>query len=423
MKTRRDFLKSTLTGVAASWTLPSFLHHTAWSMEQANASSNLQAATGRDHPILVVLQLGGGNDGLNTVIPYTQDAYFKARPQLKVDPARVLRLNDSLGLHPALSGIRTLFDEGRAAIINGVGYPNPNRSHFRSMEIWHTASDADKNEYYGWLGRYFDNTCGGEPEPTLGIALSNAPPQAFHGVQQIGISMRHPKSYQFIGESGDIGMDEGDHSMSGDSIQELGSAAPGNDVGSPLDFLKRTTMDAEVSSETIRSITARQKNSLEYPRTRLANDLSLVAQLIAGGMPTRIYYVNLGGFDTHANQQNAHERLLKEFSEAVTAFCGDLNNLGLLDRVLVMSFSEFGRRVAENASGGTDHGVAGPMFLFGGALKAGLHGEYPSLTDLNKGDLKHRVDFRSVYATVLDRWMNVSSRDILKREFPHLGII
>jgi uncharacterized protein (DUF1501 family) len=424
MRTRREFLRNTLTGVAATYTLPSFLHNTALSMEQANIASGIQATTGRDHPILVVLQLGGGNDGLNTVIPLGHDAYYTARPGLGLKGDNVLKINDEFGLNASLSGIKDLYDSGDAALINGVGYPNPNRSHFRSMEIWQTASDSQKNEYYGWLGRYFDNQCTGTPEPAAGISIGNSPPQAFHGTKQIGIAMKNPKSYQFIDEHEPtmMGADAEDGSdMTGDSIAELNISAPVEDPATNLDFLKRTTMDAEVSSETVLNVTKTQQNAVEYPKTRLARDLSLVAQLIAGGMPTRVYYVSLGGFDTHANQTNTHNRLLKEFSDATAAFCKDLKKLGHFDRVMLMSFSEFGRRVKENASGGTDHGVAGPMFLFGGGVKAGNYGNYPSLTDLIKGDLKHNVDFRSVYATVLDKWMNVNSTEILKKKFPHLA--
>jgi len=421
MKTRREFLRNSLTGVAAGWTLPTFLHNTALGMEQKNISAGVQASTGRDNPITVVLQLGGGNDGLNTVVPYTQDAYYQNRPNLALKAGEVLKVNDEFGLNPNLKNIKELYDNGEAAIINGVGYPNPNRSHFQSMEIWHTATDSDVNGHYGWLGRYFDNTCEGTPDPSTGISIGSAPPQAFLGTKQIGISMKNPKSYQLIDEQDPMMGRENGEDMSGDSIGQLGFAAPTEDPSTNLDFLKRTTMDAEISSEVVLDVTKRQKNAVDYPSTRLGRDLALVAQLIAGGMPTRVYYVNLGGFDTHANQAFTHSRLMTEFSSAVSTFCKDLKALGHYDRVMVMSFSEFGRRVKENASRGTDHGVAGPMFLFGGGVKAGTYGKYPSLLDLHKGDLKHNVDFRSVYATVLDNWMNYDSQRVLKRKFPHLA--
>lgn len=421
MKTRREFLKKSITGVAAGWTLPTFLHSTALGMEQQTSAAGVQATTGRDNPITVVLQLGGGNDGLNTVIPFSNDVYYRNRPGIGLKGNQVLKLNDELGLHPNLKGIKALYDNGDVALINGVGYPNPNRSHFRSMEIWHTASDSNINEHYGWLGRYFDNTCEGAPDPATGISITAAPPQAFLGTRQIGISLKNPNSYQFIEEGQPMMAAEGAEDMSGATISELGLGAQKEDPASNLDFLQRTTMDAEISSDLILDVTKRQQNAVEYPNSRLARDLALVAQLIAGGMPTRVYYVNLGGFDTHANQLGTHSRLMTQFSEAVAAFCKDLKKLGHYDRVMVMSFSEFGRRVKENASGGTDHGVAGPMFLFGGGVKAGTYGKYPSLVDLDKGDLKHNVDFRSVYATVLDNWMNFDSQRVLKRKFSHLA--
>lgn len=422
MKTRRQFLKSSLTGMAVGWTLPSFLHQTALSMERTALGRAIQTTSGRDHPILVVLQLGGGNDGLNTVIPYNNDFYRRARPRLRIAPGSVIKLDDQLGLHPSMEGIRELIEEGEAAVVNGVGYPNPNRSHFRSMEIWHTASDSDKNKPYGWIGRYFDNTCSGRPDPATGIALNSTPPQAFNGPRPIGISMPNPKAYRFVGEEtgGEFMVSE---EMAGGSIGQIGSAAPVEDPTGNLDFLRRTAMDAEVSSEQVNRLATIRPNAHPYPNSRLASDLALVARLIAGGMPTRVYYVNHGGFDTHANQLNTHARLLGTFSRATEAFCRDLKKMGVADRVLTIAFSEFGRRVNENGSGGTDHGVAGPLFVFGGNTRGGLYGNYPDLDDLDRGDLKHNVDFRSVYATVLEKWLKTNPEPVLRREFPTLDFL
>jgi len=436
MKTRRQFLHSSLMGAAATWTLPAFLNSTIFHLDARAAASPIQVAGGKDGTILVVLQLAGGNDGLNTVVPFTDDAYFKARPSLALARDSVLRINDSLGLHPNLTGLKSLFDNGEAVILQGVGYPNPNRSHFRSMEIWHTASDADKNEHYGWIGRYFDAACQGQP-PTAGVNIGSMPPQAFLGPKPMGISMASPGRYKLI-EPGDIAVaDARDGSMvpmmaggdsdiagasSGSSIDGLGTASGLDDGTSNLQFLERTALDAEISSQDIQRITGSYQTTSAYPSTKLGEDLKLIAQLIAGGLPSRIYYAHLGGFDTHANQKPAHDRLMREFSEAIAAFTADLKAQGNFHRVLVMSFSEFGRRVAQNGSQGTDHGAAGPMFLFGGALKPGLHGTTPSLTDLDRGDLKHQVDFRSVYATVLQDWLRTDPRPILQRPFPTLPL-
>jgi uncharacterized protein (DUF1501 family) len=435
MKTRRQFLQSSLMGVAATWTLPAFLNSTIFHLDSRAATSPIQTPTGKDSPILVVLQLAGGNDGLNTLVPYTDDTYYKVRPTLALDRGSVLPLNDALGLHPQLTGIRSLFDNGEAAILQGVGYPNPNRSHFRSMEIWHTASDADKTEHYGWIGRYFDAACSGQP-PTTGVNIGPMPPQAFLGPRPMGISITSPGRYKLI-EPSDIAVASARDSSpvpmmgsedslpgaeSGSSIDSIGTAAP-DDGGSNLEFLERTALDAEISSQDIQRITKTYQPTTDYPPTRLGSDLKLIAQLIAGGLPTRIYYAHLGGFDTHAGQKPTHDRLMREFSEAITAFTTDLKAQGNFGRVLVMSFSEFGRRVAENASHGTDHGAAGPMFLFGGAIQPGLHGTAPSLTDLDRGDLRHSIDFRSVYATVLKRWLGTDPLPILHRPFPILDLI
>jgi uncharacterized protein (DUF1501 family) len=420
MKTRRQFIRSGMMGVAATWTLPTFLNQTILSMDLQAAHSPVQVTSGKDGPIMVVLQLGGGNDGLNTVIPYGDDAYYQARPNLNVPASDILKLDDYMGLAPQLTGLKSLYDQGHLALINGVGYPNPNRSHFRSMEIWHTASDSDKNEAYGWLGRYFDNTCEGV-DPTVGINIGKQMPQAFHGTSPNGMTMANPRQF-LLQQDPDALIAEDAEDMAGASIAMIG-ASSSPDTGNPLDYLERTALDAEVSSEEIQKIVSKVKNKHSYPNSALARDLQLVAQLIAGGMGSRVYYVSQGGYDTHANQQNTHERLTGTFASALEAFCQDLKALGLFNRVVVLCFSEFGRRVRENSSQGTDHGAAGPTFVVGGAVKGGAYGQYPSLTELHRGDLVHNVDFRSIYATILDRWMQVDSNALLKRKFAHLPFI
>lgn len=435
MKTRRQFLHSSLMGAAATWTLPAFLNSTIFQLDAHAADSAIQVTSGKDGTILVVLQMGGGNDGLNTVVPYADDTYHKARPTLALAADTVLKMDDHCGLHPNLAKIKGLLDAGEGAILHGVGYPNPNRSHFRSMEIWHTASDADKNEHYGWIGRYFDSACQGQP-PTVGVNIGAMPPQAFLGPKPTGVSMASPGRYKLI-EPADIAVaDARDGSMvpmsgaeniagdqAGSSVDGLGTAAAADDGRSNLEFLERTSLDAELSSNDIQRVTKAYQSKVAYPRTRLGEDLKLIAQLIAGGLPTRIYYAHLGGFDTHANQKPAHDRLMLEFAEAVGAFVADLKDQGNFGRVLLMTFSEFGRRVAQNGSHGTDHGAAGPMMFFGGAVKPGLHGTLPSLTDLDRGDLKHHADFRSVYATVLEQWLKTDSVPVLKRKFPILDLL
>lgn len=428
LHTRRQFLRTSMLGAAASWTIPLFLERTFGTLDAMAADSALQIATGKDNPILVVLQLAGGNDGLNMVVPYADDAYYKARPALGIPAGKILKLSDHVGFNPALSGLKSLYDEGHLAVVQGVGYPNPNRSHFRSTEIWQTASDSDRNARYGWLGQYFDNCCRGE-DPSVGVSIGSEPPQAFTAPTPKGISFARPEQYRWVsGEGGDElfrEMNRPDDApdttvATGSSIGAIGGAAPGGDA---LDFLQRTALDAQLSSDKVLEIARKFKPAVEYPRNRLADSLSLVGRMIAGGLPTRVYYVSQGGYDTHANQQGTHDRLMAELSESMAAFFKDLKAQGNYDRVLMMSFSEFGRRVAQNGSGGTDHGAAAPLILAGGAVKPGIHGAHPSLTQLDKGDLMYGVDFRSVYATVLESWLKAPSEKVLGKKFKVLPVL
>ncbi len=436
LQTRRSFLRSTALGGAIGWTAPSFLAATFDQLHAEAADKAVQTVTGKDAPILVVLQLAGGNDGLNTVVPFANDDYRRARPTLGVKADQVLKLNGQFGLHPALTGFKSLYDAGQLGIMHAVGYPNPNRSHFRSTDIWMTATDSDRYGNLGWLGRYFDNACAGA-DPTVGVAIGRQSPLAFVAKKPTGVALENPDSYRFAegesdGNSDMVGstkfyreMNATDtHAMAGDSVHTLGGTAAAH-TGSPLDFLERTAMDAQVSSDQIRGIAAKAKNQVEYPAARLATDLKLVAKLIAGGMPTRVYYVSQGGYDTHQGQAGTHPRLLTELGDSLKAFVADLKALGQLDRVLVLTFSEFGRRVGENASGGTDHGAAAPLFVLGGKVKVGLHGEAPSLAprDLLNGDVKFRTDFRSIYAGVLEHWLRTPSEPILGRKFAPVAVV
>lgn len=428
MHTRRHFLRTSLSGLAATCTLPAFINQTILSLDLQAADSPIQTVTGKDGTILVIVQMGGGNDGLNTVVPFTDDAYFKARSQIALKGNDVLKLNDQLGLNGQLGALKGLYDAGQMSVVNGVGYPNPNRSHFRSMEIWQTASDSNKNESTGWLGRYFDNACGGS-DPTVGVNVGSMNPQAFYSRGMKGISLANPSQYRSARSAGEdpammAGEDAAeDNSNAGASIGELGGANPMAGEGSAIDFLQRTALDAQMSSDQIAQIVKKFRPLVAYPKSKLASSLQLVGQLIAGGLKTRVFYVNQGGYDTHANQKNTHDRLMAELATSLSAFCEDLKKQGNFNRVLVLTFSEFGRRLKENASGGTDHGAAGPMFVLGGAVKPGLFGAYPSLTDLHDGDLKYSTDFRSVYATVLKNWLQTDPGAILKRDFPLLPIV
>jgi uncharacterized protein (DUF1501 family) len=438
LHTRREFLRRTVLTGALSWTVPTFLANTFNALQAEAAEKATQIATGRDSTILVILQMAGGNDGLNTVVPFGNDFYHNARARIGIAPGQILKLNDELGLHPGLTGFKELYDGGRLAVVQGVGYPNPNRSHFRSTEIWQTASDSERFEKWGWLGRYFDNTCSG-CDPTIAVNIGRQMPQAFSGKTPKGISLENPQNYRFVasghrgGKDGDLmeqsfrelnePAEEGGENSGGTIAAIDGPATRGS--GSALDFLERTALDAQISSDEIRAISNRTVNKAAYPASQLGNSLKLVAKLIGGGLPTRIFYVSQGGYDTHTNQVGTHARLLKDLGDAVKSFCDDLAAQDNMDRVLLMTFSEFGRRVNDNASGGTDHGAAAPMFVIGNRVRAGLLGRYPNLApaDLFEGDFRFTVDFRSVYAAVLENWLKTRSEPILGRRFEPLQIV
>lgn len=411
--TRREFLARGLTLAAATATIPTFLNRTGLLLAAPDGA--VAGAGGRDETILVVIQLGGGNDGLNTVIPHAQDRYYSARPTLAIPKEKTLKLNEELALHPNLEGLKGLYDDGELAIIQGVGYPNPDRSHFRSMEIWHSAV-AEGFETRGWIGRMFDHACANghlkeKCTPTLAVNIGETLSPAIQGTAAVGIALRDPEQFHRMTQV---------YSKSGIAAEEKKAAAGS---GSALDFLRRTALNAEVSAENIRRSVRSVQARTDYPKEPFAQGLKLISAMIAGGMDTRVYYISLTGFDTHANQPGAHERLLKTLAEGIAAFQKDLEAFGQAERVLGFTFSEFGRRVAENGSRGTDHGQAAPMFLFGKPIRPGIVGAHPSLEKLANGDLAFHTDFRQVYATVLDRWLRVDSRIVLGAEYAALPIL
>lgn len=437
LHTRRQFLRTSMLGGALASTVPLFLEKTFLCLDTMAAATTGQVTTGKDATILVVLQLAGGNDGINTLVPFGDDAYYKARPKIALPAKDILRISDYAGLHPKLSGLRSLYGEGCLGMVQGVGYPNPNRSHFRSTEIWQTASESEQILSEGWLGRYFDNCCQGADPATVGVAIGGQTPQAFASKTPKGVAFSNPEQFRYMKEAANdpAAADQfmrqinqppaSEHSSlsenAGGSIGML--PGPADMDGSTVEFLQRTALDAQMSSDRILEITRKTKSTVNYPSSQLGNSLNLVSRLIAGGLPSRVYYVSQGGFDTHANQVPAHDRLMGDLDAALSAFVADLKAQGNLGRVLVLSFSEFGRRVAENASAGTDHGAAAPLFVLGGGVKPGLYGAYPSLTDLHDGDLKFSTDFRSVYATALERWLGVPSEVVLGKKFPILPFI
>ena len=431
-KTRREFLRTGIWGASATWTIPLFMQKTFGEMDASARDLAVQAASGKDDEILVVLQMAGGNDGLNTVVPYTDDAYQKARPTLAKSKKDLIALQDGLGLNQNLKGLAGLYDEGELAIVQGVGYPNPNRSHFISTSIWETA-DPNNRSNTGWLGRYFDNQCEGH-DPMIGVSLRKTQPQSFGAEQNSGISLSAPELYRWIHGGDQLAAAEevfaglnapdamGIDDATGDSVREVGSS--GGIVGEDnASYLERVALSAQVSSDEVIKMTRKHKSQANYPGSQLGQSLSLVGRMIAGGMPTRVYYVNHGGFDTHRQQEGRHDQLLTQMDDALKSFFADLKAQGNYQRVTVMTFSEFGRRVAQNASGGTDHGQGSCLFVAGGGVKGGLYGEYPSLTDLNRGDLKFTTDFRKVYATLLDEWLKTDSQKVLVKKFKGLDFL
>lgn len=409
--TRRAFLQQGLAIVSTAATVPTFLSETAFGLwdpfDQPLTSS--QPGQPDDH-VLVVVQLSGGNDGLNTVVPFGFDPYYRARPSIGIQQNQVLAFGDDapgIGLHPDLAGLKELHDAGLLATILGVGYPNPNRSHFTSMDIWHTGDPSNPNTT-GWIARYFDNTCNGTPDPEAGISIGRESPHALMGDLHKPVEFEAPDLFKWVGEDIHPALAKPYEELCGKASSGTGSGQSGRRPAQTgyvrqRDFLTRTAMDARISSERIRSA-VRVQPPVQYPTNPLANQLRMVAAMILSGLRTRVYYVTLGGFDTHAGQPGTHANLMRQLGSSLLAFSKDLKAQGNDGRVLTMLFSEFGRRVGENASRGTDHGTAAPMWLIGPMVRSGVLGDHPSLTDLDQGDLKHTVDFRCVYAAILQKW-------------------
>lgn len=427
MHSRRLFIQHGMALLAATPTIPLFLDNTAMAFAGNGGTSQ---DSGKDGKILVIVQLSGGNDGLNTVIPHGDDAYHRARPAIGKSPNDVLKIDGYLGLNPNLASLKGLFDNGQMSIIQGVGYPNPNRSHFRSMDIWHTAQPEDERNTSGWLGRFFDSCCNGaDPKNPVdagsAVAIGEIQPLAMKGEKFNALSFERPDSFRYKGKNPNdfVGLNQpGEHAAprGNEPRTKLVTAVTESDQ---LNFLSRTALDAQASSDRILRATGAHKPGVSYPRGEFGEGLKTIAAMIRAELSTRVYYVSLGGFDTHANQQGRHDQLMAQFAQGIGAFMEDLKAQKNDERVLVMTFSEFGRRVAQNASGGTDHGAAAPVFLFGSRLRQGVIGKHPSLTDLDSGDLKYGVDFRSIYASVLQNWLDTPSKPILGKQFQTFDLV
>jgi len=392
MLTRRSLLKNSAF-LSLAQVVPTFLSRTA-----------LAARGGRDGRVLVVLQLDGGNDGINTVVPFADEAYKKHRRELRLPTDRLFKVGDGLGLHPSMRGAADLLESGRLAIVQGVGYPNPDRSHFESMAIWQTATPGRPGgDVLGWLGRALDSGPRGEGPAAIHVGDENLPR---------ALTARRAASASFA--------DASDLSMA--------LAAPPGGDGPPVDdlaaFVNRTVTGAYTTAAELEAATTGAGNpSARYPETGLSRRLDLMARSIKSGSPARVYYAIQAGYDSHSAQLPTHARLLGELAGGLRAFLDDLAAAKLADRVVVMAFSEFGRSPEENGSLGTDHGTAGPLFLAGPSVNAGIFGGTPSLGDLEGGDLKGSTDFRSVYATVLGRWLGLDADRVLGGHFDPLPFL
>jgi len=358
----------------------------------------------------VVLQLSGGNDGLNTVIPVTNDLYYKARPKLGITKDKALLLTDEVGLNPALTGFKGLYDDGSLGILNSVGYPNPDRSHFRSMDIWHSASDSNQYVNTGWLGRYLDAQCAGCDKPTQALEVDDTLSLAMKGAQVKGLAMKDPRRlFNTANEK---------------YFKDIVANHPDAAGEQPVDYLYKTMAETMSSADYIFQQSRLHPTTTDYPKTETGNSLKTIASLIFSDINTKVYYLSLGSFDTHVAQDGQQKRLFTEMNDAINAFVKDLKANNRFQDVMLMTFSEFGRRVSQNASGGTDHGTANNMFLISGGLQQkGVLNPLPNLSDLQDGDLKHQIDFKNVYATLLNKWLGADDQQILGKQLDFLKFV
>lgn len=410
MLSRRDFLKRSVVVVSAGLALPPIFTKAA----SASADSAAIDPAFRDR-ILVVVQMAGGNDGLNTIVPYLDGHYRDLRSNIGIPVDQVLPLDGSLGLHPSLAGLRELWDDGVLGIVQGVGYPNPSLSHFRAMEIWQTAK-PDQGGSDGWLGRYFQHVIDEDGHLLDGVAVGNLMPMALRGAGSNVATVERLESYKLQNDQGF----PGDAAARLNALLNLYAKYPNRAPYAAL--FQETATKAYRSTEELQQAAADYTPAVTYPSTPLGTGLKLLAQAINADLGIKVFHIGVGGFDTHANQLFTQARLLKTLGDGLNAFYKDLEGHGKAQNVLVMTWSEFGRRAQENANRGTDHGTAGPMFLVGSLVQRGLYGETPSLARLRDENLSYTVDFRSVYATVLGDWMGAPVEDVLGGPYEQLPL-
>ena len=397
MTNRRTFLKNSAVIASSSLLVPRFL--------RAAEENMISDYTGKK---LVVVQLNGGNDGLNTFVPYRNDIYYRMRPSLGIDPGQVIQITDELGMNAGLNSLQPLYDKGELAIINNVGYPNPDRSHFRSMDIWQSASDSHIYLKTGWLGRMLDACCPVDAGPYFGLESSEMLSLALKGDRMKGMAIEDINRLNRI--------------VKDPFLEEITTVH--YNQGDTLDYLYKTLNDTKKSVTYLKEKADLYKSSITYPQNGLADNLSGIAQLINAGAETKVYYASISGFDTHVRQADQQNDLLERLSQSLAAFIEDLRKGGQLDSTLVMVFSEFGRRVKENGSSGTDHGTANNVMILGGNLKkSGFLNEGPDLLNLEDNDLVFTIDFRRIYATILDNFLDVDSQAVLGSSYEKLSFV
>jgi len=398
---RRQFLQASALASTLLF-VPRMLH----ALDRGPGLARLADAPGARR--LIVVQLGGGNDGLNTVIPYQNDLYYKARPTLGIKKSEgILTLDKGLGFHPALQGFKSLYDQGYLAVLNGVGYPNPDRSHFRSMDIWQTGSGSAQNLSTGWLGRYLDSGAPGCQSPYNALEIDDTLSLAMKGTQRKGLAFKNPGKLHQLTQNRLLSKVSRETSFDHHHAQ--------------VDYLYQTLAETASSADYLYSKSKVYKSDGAYPATEFGKNLKTTAELINSGVESRVYYVALNGFDTHVRQHEQQQKLFTDLGDGLAALADDLQKNGQWANTLVLVFSEFGRRVGQNASNGTDHGTANPVFLIGGAIQQkGIINDAPDLANLDQGDLRHQLDFRGIYATVLKDWLGADDASILGTDFERM---
>ena len=395
---RRDFIKTSALA-STSMLAPNFLQ----------ALSSTRTLASRSGKVLIVVQLSGGNDGLNTVVPYDNDIYYRSRPRLAISKQNTLKINSDQGLNPVMKSLQDLYDDGLLSIVNSVGYPNPDRSHFRSMDIWHTASNSDQYLQTGWLGRYLDHACHNCQAPYHALEIDDSLSLALKGTERNGFAMSNPNQLNSTANNRFL-----------KAVAQHGHDHEHEEAA----YWYKTMIDNQSSAQYLFEQSKVYQSKESYPDTPFGRDLKQIAELITADTATQVYYVSLTGFDTHANQQNVQNRLLQQYADGMKALVKDLKRNNLLKDTLIMTFSEFGRRVQQNASNGTDHGTANNLFLIGEQLqKPGFFNAAPDLSKLDNGDLIYQVDFRNIYATILDRWLDSSVPQVLGENFDRLNLV